>query len=147
MFYFSFSHNMKLDGSCLSCQVIIKPSLCSNLISKQWHTNIWPPLLSVQPLSVTMSPKKPFYCLFPSPKFFPASAFHSQARWVLLFASWRIRSPKAVPSSHNMWSLICLIFSHLESMPWHQPCLLLSERHQWNSHWCAIIIAQMAKRV
>lgn len=146
MFYFSFSHNMKLDGSWLSCQVIIKPSLCANLISKQWHTNIWPPPLSVQPLSVT---QKALLLLVSWSKivFFPASAFHSQARWALLFASWRIRSPKAVPSSHNMWSLICLIFSHLESMPWHQPCLLLSERHQWNSHWCAIIIAQMAKRV
>ena len=46
-----------------------------------------------------------------------------------------------------MRPLICLIFSHLESMPRHHPCLLLSERHQSNSHWCAIIIAQMAMRV
>lgn len=76
----------------------------------------------------------------------PAPVFHSPAHWVLFSVSWRIHSTKAVHTSGNMWSLISLIFSHFESMPRHQPCLLLSERHQPNSHWCAIIIAQMAMR-
>lgn len=65
---------------------------------------------------------------------------------MLSSASWRIHSAKASHPSDNMWSLISLIFSHFESVPRHQPCLLLSERRQPNSHWCAIIIAQMATR-
>lgn len=91
---------MRLDGSWLSCQVIIKPSLYANLISKQWHTNIWPPLLTLISSQSPRHPKSTSIAFFPLQNIsFPASAFHSRACRALLFASWRIRLPKAAPPS------------------------------------------------
>lgn len=136
----------------LSCQEIIKPSLYDNSISTQWHTDVWPPFLTLATsLSHHVTKKSTLIACFLVYICLPPSLAPSQHLFSILrhaeCSSWRIHSPKAERSSHNMRSLICLIFSHLESMPRHQPCLLLSERHQSNSHWCAIIIAQMAMRV
>lgn len=46
-----------------------------------------------------------------------------------------------------VYPLIAVIFFLLRNMSQLQPCLLVSERHQSNSRWGAIITVQMREKV